>query len=126
MCSEAFPVQEKLGLIIHAFKVKINPFLLMFSTNRESLFIEPGALRYPFDEQAVAVNIGIRDFSRLPQVVVRATGNRACPPVTLVAAIRKVRASPTPVFTVKIFDEPVAAIEIDTTTHLATPAGLFL
>lgn len=34
--------------------------------------------------------------------------------------------APAPVLAVEIFEEPIAAVEIDALTHLATRAGLFL
>lgn len=34
--------------------------------------------------------------------------------------------APAPILAPEIFEEPIAAIEIDASTHWATPAGLFL
>src|SRR5215207_466609 len=117
MCAQALAIQEKLGLIVHAVETKVDTASFQIFLDGEGLLVEPGTLRYPFAEQAVAVNIGIRDFSRLPQIVVRTTWNRADSPVTSVATIREMRATPAPVFAVKLFKEPITAIEGDTATH---------
>ena len=123
MLAQAFPVQEILCLIIHALKVKLDTFALDLFADDEGLLIKPGALWNPFTEQAVAVYIGIRDFSQLPQIIMGAARDGTGPPVTPVAAARKMRAAPAPVLAVEVFEKPVTTVERYAFTHPATPTG---
>ncbi len=87
MRPQTFAVQEELGLIVHAFEVKPDVPATDFLIDGEGLFVKPGALGDPFTQQTVAVHVGVRDLSQLPQVVIWTAGNRARSPAAQVAAI---------------------------------------
>src|SRR5262249_19409492 len=104
-------VEEKFGLVIHALKAEVNVSPPKFFGDAERLFIHPGAPWNPFQQQTVALKIGVGNLPGLPQIMMDAAGHCRPLPEANIARSLLVRIAPAPVLAFKAFEQPIAAVE---------------